>query len=234
MQNLKLKIQSYLVTWWTIMVRPIYFFTLLEDESWQGKSLTFFLVNAWLLAFLAALDVFLLQYVPIGAHLLAGINGFSLLVVFPVVLTLSLAFFTMTFLIAGGAFIVGLFIALWLLAVLLHYIWTFFGGQASLNRMLQSTFYCSAALLIMVPVFLLMLAPKFFGLAPDLFRTGYNFIYFMMAIYAYGLLAVAGRRNYGVARWQAFAGALVPFILLLIFGLIFDKIALSKLQLFIS
>jgi hypothetical protein len=67
-----------------------------------------------------------------------------------------------------------------------------------------------------------------------LFRAGFGFIYFLVLIYVYGLWAVAGRKTYGVPKWKAFLGAIVPIIILLIFGVLFDKIALPKLEPWIS
>ena len=75
-----------------------------------------------------------------------------------------------------------------------------------------------------------MIFSKYGGLDFSLFRIGFNFIYFLIVLYIYGLWAIAGRRNYGVLRWKAFVGAVLPVLVLLIFGLVFDKIALSQLR----
>jgi lipopolysaccharide export LptBFGC system permease protein LptF len=67
-----------------------------------------------------------------------------------------------------------------------------------------------------------------------LFRVGFNLCFGLTVIFAYGLWAVSGRKVYGVTKGQAFIGALVPVFLLLIFGLVFDKIALGKLEAWIA
>jgi ABC-type transport system involved in multi-copper enzyme maturation permease subunit len=66
------------------------------------------------------------------------------------------------------------------------------------------------------------------------FRVGYNFIYFLVSIYLYGLWAIAFRNITSTVKWKAFALAVVPFILLLILGLAFDKIALTKVETWIA
>ena len=126
------------------------------------------------------------------------------------------------------------FAAFYAIAVVLHYVYIGLGGKGSLNRMVQSCFYSSAALVAGLLVLLLMILNKYAGMDFILFRYGYNTIYYLMVLYVYGLWAVAGRKTYRVHKWQAFLGAIAPVILLLIFGVLFDKIALSKLQPWIS
>ena len=61
--------------------------------------------------------------------------------------------------------------------------------------------------------------------------TQKNLMMFTIVIsFVYGIWAIAGRKVYGVSKWKAFIGALIPIILLLIFGVLFDKIALLKIQ----
>jgi len=88
--------------------------------------------------------------------------------------------------------------------------------------------------LALIIVFLLMIITKRGALSFELFRVGYNFFYFLMVLYVYGLWAIAVRKNYQVSRPLAFVGTLVPVLGLLIFGLIFDKIAFSKIGKFIT
>jgi hypothetical protein len=227
-------IKWYFKNWWTIIFRPIYFYTKLKEESWKEKSLTFFLITSWILALAATLMIFIIQYIPIGSTLVEGIRGFKFIVVLPVLLTLIFVFFVITFLILGGLFTCAFFVLFYLAAFVLHYTYLFLGGKGSLNRIIQSSLYSSAVILAGVLIPFMMILTKYAGLGFSLFRGGFNFIYFLILLYAYGLWAVAGRKTYGVARWVAFVGAVLPVIILLIFGILFDKIALSKLQPWIS
>ena len=68
----------------------------------------------------------------------------------------------------------------------------------------------------------------------ELFRVGYNFIFVLLVLYVYGLWAVIGRRVYGVPKWKAFTGALVPVLMLLIFAFAFDKIGMERLKSWIT
>jgi hypothetical protein len=224
----------YFETWWTIIARPIYFYTKLKEESWKEKSLTFLVITSWLLAAAMTLAIFLIQYLPIGATLVEGIKGFKLLIVLPVLLTLTLVFLGMTLLILGGVLVIGLGAAFYAVGFILHYTYILLGGKGSLNRMLQSSFYSSAVALAGLFPSLFALLTRYNLLDLSLFRVGYNLIYGLVGLFVYGLWAVAGRKVYSVPKWKAFTGALVPVIILLIFGIAFDKIALSKLETWIA
>ncbi len=228
------QIKWFLEVWWTIIVRPIYFYTKLREEDWKGKALTFFLINTWILATAATVVIYLTQYIPIGSALVEGISGFRFILVLPVLLTLIFVFFLITVLILEGVFAFSFFILFFLVGYLLNYVYVLLGGKGGLNRMLQSMFYSSAVMLFGVVILLLMLLTGYGRLDFALFRAGLGFIYFLVLIYAYGLWAVAGRKTYGVPRWKAFLGAALPIIILLIFGVLFDKIALPELEPWIS
>ena len=211
------------------MVRPIYFYTRLREENWKENPLTFLLSTSWLLAFLAAWVVFIVQYVPIGATLIEGLVGLKLIIILPVLITLALVFFVITFFIIGGLTILGFFVMFGVVALILHYTYLALGGKGKIERILQESFYSVAIALFFSFLLVLMLFTKYGGLDFHLFRVGFEVIYFLTILYGYGLWAIAGRKAYGVPKWKAFLGALVPVICLLIFGLAFDKIALSKL-----
>ena len=236
MQTAKYKSQitNYFLTWWTVLLRPIYFFTKLKEENWQERALTFLLFNSWTVALAGTLVIFVVQYVPIGSTLVEGVQGGKFIVILPVLITLAFVFFAITFLILGGLLSLGFFLLFYLVGLILHYVYIMLGGQGKMNRMIQGSFYSSAVITGGILVFLLMILTKFAGLDFTLFRYGYNTIYFFMVVYVYGLWAVAGRKVYGVPKWQAFLGALAPVLAMLIFGVLFDKIALSRLQPWIS
>jgi len=228
------QIEWFLGVWWTVIVRPIFFYTKLKEEEWKGKSLTFFLVNTWVLALVATVVIYVTQYIPVGSALVEGISGLKFVLILPVLLTLIFVFFLITVLILEGGFAFSFFILFFLVGYLLHYTCLFLGGKGSLNRMLQSMFYSSAVMLFGVVVPLLMILTGYGKLDFTLFRAGFGFIYVLVLIYAYGLWAVAARKTYGVPKWKAFLGAIVPIIILLIFGVLFDKMALLKLEPWIS
>ncbi|MDD4178654.1 MAG: hypothetical protein PHH14_01205 [Candidatus Margulisbacteria bacterium] len=227
-------VKSYFATWWTIMARPIYFYTKLKEESWKEKSLTFLLYTAWLIALALTLAIFIIQYIPIGSTLVAGITGLKMLIVSPVLVTLAFMFFLITFLIMAGVMTAALGILFGLVGWLTHYVYIVLGGKGSLNRMVQSVLYSCAAMTAMILPAAFAVLTRYNALDFSLFRVGYNFIYFLTSLYLYGLWAVAGRKNYDVNKTRAFIGALAPVIILLIFGFIFDKLALSKLQSWIA
>ncbi|MFH1542052.1 MAG: Yip1 family protein [bacterium] len=227
-------VRNYFEQWWTIMLRPIYFFTLLDKEDWKGKPLTFLLITSWLLAALAATVVFILQFVPIGKTLVVGITGWSFVIILPVLVTLGATFYLITLFIVAGLFVCVFFALLFALSYVLHYCSKMLGGEGDLVNIVQNVFYCSAVLLVTGLIFILMVLTKNFGLDFSLFRAGANFIEFLIVIYVYGLLAVAVRKNYGLTKAKAFAVAIVPVLALLIFVVLFDKIALSKLQSWIT
>ncbi|MFA5113822.1 MAG: YIP1 family protein [Candidatus Margulisiibacteriota bacterium] len=227
-------LKEYFITWWTIMARPILFFTRLKEEDWKEKALTFLLQTAWLLAALVALTIFIVQYVPIGATLVEAVRGWKLIVVLPVLVTLALVFFLITAFILGGLLVVGLGAAFYGIGAVLHYTYILMGGKGHLPRMIQQSLYSSAVTLAGVIPCLLAVFTRYGLLDFALFRVGYNLFYGLTVLYVYGLWAVSGRRVYGVPKWLAFTGALVPVIILLIFGLAFDKIALGKLEAWIA
>ncbi|MFH1826563.1 MAG: hypothetical protein ABH823_04645 [bacterium] len=225
---------NYLNTWGMIIVRPILFFTKLKEENWQKQALTFFLFSSWLLALVATVVVFVIQYVPIGRTLVEGLSGLRFVLILPVLLTLIFVFFMITFLIIGGLFTVAFFAMLYSVAWLMHYTYLLLGGKGSFNRLCQSVFYSSAVLLDGVLILALIVLTKYGNLSYSLFRVGFNFTCFLILVFIYGLWAIAGRKTYKVAKWQAFLGALAPILLLLIFGLLFDKIGLPHLRPWIS
>jgi len=227
-------IKWYLANWWTIIAQPIYFYTKLKEESWKEKSLTFLLVSSWLLAFFVTAVIFVIQYIPIGSTLIEGIAGFKFLIILPVLITLAFVFFMITFLISGGVLTVLFGAMFYAVGFILHYVYLILGGKGNFNRMLQDSFYSSAVVLAgLFPIFFAILV-RYKLLDFSLFRVGYNLIYGLTLLYVYGLWAVAGRKAYGVPKWKAFVGAIAPIVLLLIIGIAFDKIALSKLESWIA
>ena len=216
------------------MARPIYFYTKLREEGWKQKALTFFLWNSWLLAAVATLAIFVIQYIPIGATLVEGISGMKFLTILPVLVTLALVFMLITLFILAGVFIFAFGAAFCVIGFILHYTYQLLGGKGSMNRMIQSSLYSTAVMAVIVfPLFFAVLT-RYNLLDLALYRVGYNLIYVLTILFVYGLWAVAGKKAYDVPKWKAFTGALVPVIFLLIFGLLFDKIALPKLEAWIA
>jgi len=225
---------NYYKTWWTIMLRPIYFYTRLKEESWQKDATSFALITSWLIGFLTAVIVFILHYIPIGSTLVEKVAGYKLIIVAPVIFMLALAFFMMTFMIVSGLLVIGVFSSMLATGCFLHYMYIKMGGKGSLNRMLQDMLYSSAVLPMASLILIFTFFTKYGGMGFAVFRGGYNFFYLLSLIYFYGLWAIAGRKVYGIPKWKAFACAIIPVIVLLIFGLVFDKIMLPRLQPWIS
>ncbi|PIS28358.1 hypothetical protein COT42_08285 [Candidatus Saganbacteria bacterium CG08_land_8_20_14_0_20_45_16] len=233
-QNPKSEVRNYFRTWWTIMLRPIFFYSRLKGDDWKSGALTFLILTAWILAFGASLIVFTVQYLPIGRTLVENISGVQFLIILPVLLTLAAVFFLITFLILGGLFTAAFFVMFYLAAFVLHWTYALLGGQGSFNQKVQNIFYSSAVMLLALFIFCLVILTKYTGLSFQLFRAGFNVVYYLLCLYVYGLWAISGRKNYGVSKWRAFVGAAVPLVILLIIGLLFDKIALSKLEAWVS
>lgn len=227
-------INWYLTTWWMIIAQPIYFYTKLKEESWKEKSLTFLLISSWLLAFAATAAIFVIQYIPIGSTLIEGITGFKFLIILPVLITLAFVFFMITFLILGGVLTVLFGALFYAVGFILHYVYLILGGKGKLNRIVQNLFYSSAVILAGIFPVLFAVLVRYKLLDFSLFRVGYNLVYGLTLLYVYGLWAVAGRKAYDVPKWKAFVGAMVPIVFLLIVGIAFDKIALSKLESWIA
>jgi len=223
-------LRKYFDTWFTVMARPILFYSRLKEEDWKEQSLTFLLIGSWSLAAIMALGVFLVQFLPIGSTLLVEVSGWKLVLVAPVILTLGFVFYLITLLIIGGLLVMGLGCAFYMLGVLLHGLGLLARGKGSLNRMVQSSFYSSAIILAGVFPVVLACLTRYGWLELSLFRVGFNLVIGLTAIYAYGLWAVALRKNYGVGKWQAFTAALVPALALLIFLFAFDKIGMERLD----
>ena len=227
-------IKWYFEAWWQILARPIYFYSTLKEENWREKPFSFMLFTAWICAAAAAAAIFVIQYVPIGSTLVEGVRGLKFVFILPVLVTLAAVFYIITLLIVGGLMVAAYGLLCWAAALSLHYIYCWLGGKGSLNRMVQSCLYSSAVfLVVLLPVFLSLLV-RSGGLDFNLFRAGYNFFLLMALIFIYGLWSVAGRKNYDLPKWKAFAGAITPVIFLLIFYLLFDKMASSKLQTWIT
>ncbi len=225
----------YAGTWWMVMARPIYFYSLLKAESWKEKPLSFLMITAWIAALLLTALIFIIQYVPIGATLVEGITGFKFIIILPVIITLALVFSIITLLILGGVMVAVFGAASFGIAYCLHLAALLLGGKGKADRMLQMVFYGSAVFLVIIffPVIFALLT-KGGVIDFTLFKVGFNLFYGLTALYAYGLWAVAGRKNYGLSKTRAFIGALAPAILFLLFGFLFDKIALSKIETWIT
>jgi hypothetical protein len=228
------QMQWYWKTWWLVMARPIYFYTKLKEESWQEQSLTFLLTAAWLTALVTTLLIFIVQYIPIGATLVEGVIGYKFIIVLPVLVVLASMFFIITILILGGLIVLVFGAAFYSVGLVLHLIFSLWQAKGSLNRLIQSAFYSSAVVSASFFIVIIALLTRFNVLDFSLFRVGYNLIYCLTLLYVYGLWAVMCRRNYQVPKWQALVGTLLPIIVLLIFGFAFDKMALSKIEPWIS
>ena len=227
-------VKWYFETWWMIVARPIYFYAKMKEESWRERPLTFLLITSWLTALIVTLAAFIIQYVPIGSTLVEGITGFNFIIILPVLITLSLVFFMITLLILGGLITLIFGLACYSVGLVMHYVYLILGGKGKYEQILPAVFYSSAVFLALFFPVVFAFLTRYGMLDFPLFRVGYNLTYGLIALYLYGLWAVVGRMVYGVSKPKAFLGALAPIILLLIFGIIFDKMALPKFEAWIT
>ncbi|MFH1386437.1 MAG: hypothetical protein ABIH50_02070 [bacterium] len=234
MTNDKLQITNYGAILRRVILQPILFYTRLKEESWKEKSLSFLIITSWVLAAFVALAIFIIQFVPIGATLVEGIKGFKFIIILPVLLTLGFTFYMMTFLIIGGVMVLGLGAAFYLLALILHPIALAARGKGSLNRLVQSLYYSSGVLLAMILPLLLAILARFSLFDPGLFLVGFNFIFFLMVIFIYGLWAVVIRRTYGISKPLSFVIAAIPAVVLLVGLFVLDKAAGEKIISFVT
>jgi hypothetical protein len=220
----------YFETWWEIVSAPILFYTVLERESWREKALDFLVWSTWILSFFITCVIFVVQVYPIGKTLVEGLTFFKLLLVSPVVLVITLMFFAIIFMILGGFVMFFAFGAFYAVGYLLYWLSKLAKGSATLPFMLQSVFYSAAVwLFYLFGLFLVILADTGF-LSFDLFKIGFDLLYYFSAFFVYGLWSIAVRKVGGHTKAQAFLIAAVPFILLLLFGIFFDLKGFEKIR----
>lgn len=224
------KLNWYFEIFWEVVSAPILFYTILEKESWKEKALNFLVISSWILSFFITVTVFIIQIYPIGKTLFEGVTGLKFLLVAPVVLAVALMFFMIVFMILGGFALFFWYIAFYVLGLLLHLISKRLGGEGDLSNMLQAVFYASAVLLFfIIPLFFAVLVDRGV-LSYDMFRVGYNLVYFLTCLFIYGLLSITLRKVGGHSKLKSFLIALVPFIILILFGIGFDLKGLEKIR----
>jgi len=213
----------YLDILFTVLVRPILFYTKLPPGEWEDESLTFCGINCWILALFTTLVVFINQLIPVGATLVEGITGFKLLLISPVMLVLAFMFFVIVYSILGGVFM-ALFISLfYVLGALMYWGGRILGGKGQYLQNLKTSLYSSAVILVGIFPILMILLSKRGILDFTNYKIGYNIVYSFAVLYLYGLDAIAIRKTQKVLKWQAFVAALLPAVLLIILGMVANK-----------
>jgi hypothetical protein len=224
------KIRWYFGTWWNIIARPIYFFTFMPEGPWKEDALTFAGATAWILSFALSIAIFVMQYIPIGLYLVDELSGLQKLLTFPVTVVFSFAFFIMTFLIVGG-FVLGIVLsALFALGAVLHFALRLLGGKGKLFDTVKASFYSGAVFLFAPVSVCFMILAKFRIVEMWQLLAVQNMVYYMGSLYIYGLWSIAGRRVHDVARWKAFLAAVLPFLIVVLFGIVFHSKVFPKLQ----
>jgi hypothetical protein len=227
------KVSSYISTWWMIMARPVLFFTNVPEGDWREDPLTFAGITSWVLAFVISVVVFIVQQVPIGMRLVEGATARQMLFASPVLLVFSLAFFAMTFLIAGGVVLAGVLMMLSACAMTLHGALRLLGGKGSLKGMLKAALYCSGALLFAVIPVIFAIFAKYKLVEMWQLAAIENIVYYTACLYIWGLFSIAGRKVHDVPRWKAFLAASVLLVGFILVGIIFHSKVFPKFEKFL-
>ena len=215
---------------WDVILRPIYFYTVLPKGEWSDKPLTFAGMTAWILAAVMSIVIFFTQLWPIGATLFEKVSGWQYLIIFPVALLLAFMFFLITIMIVGGVLMALLLSLFYVLGVLIHVASHALGGRGDIFTAIKASFYSSAVLILGIfPILLIFLTKK--GILDFTnFKIGYNMFYCFAVLYLYGIEAIISRKEYKVSKLKAFVAAILPVLLLIIIGLMISQLILPKMQ----
>ena len=223
----------YLNTWWSIMARPIYFFTNIPKGLWQEEALSFAGYTAWFISFFLAIAVFIVQQVPIGLRLTEGASLKQIIIASPVLIVFSSAFFAMTLLIVGGVMLGVVIGGLYVAGAVLHTVLKLLGGKGSLHQMIKASLYSGASLTaFIIPVVFAILIKAHLTQLWQLY-TLENIVYYGVCLYIYGLWSIAGRKVHDVPKWKAFLAAILPLAVLVLFGVVFHAKVFPKVDKFL-
>ncbi|MFH1618194.1 MAG: hypothetical protein ABIJ26_03940 [Candidatus Margulisiibacteriota bacterium] len=224
----------YFDTWCKIMFRPIYFFTLMPEGEWTEEPVSFAAISSWIVAAVLSCVIFITQYIPIGVTLVGGISGMKFLIIFPVLLLLSFMFFLITFVISGGMLMVAFFCLFYALGYILHYALKFAGGKGRLADTVKSSFYSSGVVVFgVIPLILAMIVKRDI-LTFGFFMVGYNIIYFMAALYYYGLISIAVKKCEHLSKGKALVFGVLPLAVFVLLGIFVNKYLLPAIEPFLS
>ena len=226
-------IKWYSKTWWTIMARPVLFYTLMPEGLAYGEALTFAGATSWILSFVLTLAIFAVKFIEIGLYLIEKLSLWERLLTSPVMLVFSFVFFAMTVLIVGGFALAAIVGALYVFGSILHFVLRLLGGKGSFSETIKASFYSGAVfLLAALPVCLAVLT-KYKIITMWQLSAVENMVYYIACVYIYGLWSIAGKKVHDVPRWKAALAAALPFAILIFFGVLFHSKVFPKLDRFL-
>jgi len=226
-------VKWYIDTWMKAMLRPVLFYQELPEGSWSEAPLRFVIATGWIMSFAITLSVFVMMYVPTGFELISGIKGRELIIVMPVLLLMGFVFFIMTILIVAAFVVAALLALLSAVAGVLNFLLILLGGSGNLNETMKAVFYSGGIFLVGVFTVLLAVLVKWHALSFNDWMTGESTLFYTAAIYIYGLWSIAGKKTHDVPRWKAFLAAIFPFLLMVVFNIVFAAKILPKFSRFI-
>jgi len=221
---------DYFIELKKLLVQPILFFTKMPEGEWYEGAVTFVGITSMILSLLATFVVFITQYFPIGGTLLEEVSGFKILIVSPIVFVLIFVFFVITFSSFFIFFLAAILAMFSFLGVLIFWGGNILGGKGAFIKDIKASFYSSGVTLVLAAPIIFVLLVKNGAMDFTNFRIGYNMIYGFTVLFLYGLQAIIARKVHGLRKWKAFIVALLPFLFLIIVGILVDKIVLTKIS----
>ena len=212
------------------MARPILFYTKMPAGEWFEEALNFGGASGLLLGLWITIAIFITQYIGLMQTLTEGLTPLKLLIVSPVIIIFVLVISLMTFLIAGGI-ITGFFLlAFYILGTVLHFSLRILGGKGNFFEMVKAMFYSLGMVQAGGLLAILAILTRWHLLNFGLFVIGENIVYYGTALYTYGLWSIAGKKVHNVPRWKAFAAAVIPILLVILFNLALNRFLLPRLE----
>lgn len=226
-------IRWYLKTWWTIMIRPILFYTSMSEVPVYGEALTFAGATSWILSFFLTLAIFTIKFIEIGIYLIEKLSLWERFLTSPVMLVFFFVFFAMTMLIVGGFVLAGMIGALYVFGSILHFVLKLLGGKGNFSEMVKASFYSGAVFLLAALPVCFAILTKYKIITMWQLSAVENMIYYIACVYIYGLWSIAGRKVHDVPRWKAALAAALPFAMLIFFGVLFHSKIFPRLDKFL-
>lgn len=214
----------------TVLLRPIYFYTFMEDGPWKDKPLSFITISCWIFSFILSIAAFIISVYPMVAVLITGFSGIKLLVVIPVFASFCVVLFLMIFIIVLfliTAFLIALFS---LFAILVHYFAGRFGGIGDIRETVKAVFYSSAVLVpvSILPLFALLARFKVFS--SQNFGIAANMVIFLAVIYLWGLWSIAVRKVYKLSKQNVLLSTFIVSFLVILLQVVVGTKIVSMLE----
>lgn len=220
----------YLDDLFTILSRPIYFYTFMENGPWKERALSFITVSGWIFSFLLSIAAFIISVYPMVSVLIAGFGGIKLLVVIPVFAAFCIVLFLMIFIITLFFITASLITLFSLFAVLLHYFAGRFGGKGDVKEAVKALFYSSAVILPVSILPLFALLAKFKVFSSQNFGIAVNLMMFLAIIYLWGLWSIAVRKVYKLSKKNALLSTFIVSFLVILLQVVVGTKIVSMLE----